>query len=74
MYTSQVEMSYMLAFGGRVGEPVGFDDGPNDDDRQRNSQRQQEENERLNNDVNTIVNGFRLQMYKNGSHSIERME
>jgi MFS superfamily sulfate permease-like transporter len=26
----------VLAFGRRVGEPVGFDDGPNDDDRQRN--------------------------------------
>jgi len=28
--------TYVLAFGRRVGEPVGFDDGPNDDDRQRN--------------------------------------
>lgn len=26
----------MLACSGRVGEPVGFDDNPNDDDRQRN--------------------------------------
>ncbi len=25
-----------MAFVGRVGEPVGFDDGPDDDDRQRN--------------------------------------
>ena len=52
----------MLAFGRRVGEPVGFDDGPNDDDRQRNpcqtivgKHKQQEQKTRRRKDMTLFI-------------------